>query len=71
MADNYIKDVLKDVLRHTHDLSIFEMVPPLRASLMNAFLIDVKCLSGVSYKMSSRNRLMKEFFKQVRGIVRG
>ena len=26
MADNYIKDVLKDVLRHTHDLSIFEMV---------------------------------------------
>ena len=26
MADNYIKDVLKDVLRHTHDLGIFEMV---------------------------------------------
>ena len=26
MADNYIKDVLKDVIRHTHDLSILEMV---------------------------------------------
>jgi hypothetical protein len=26
MADNYIKDTLKDVLRHTHSLGIFEMV---------------------------------------------
>ena len=26
MADNYIKDTLKDVLRHTHNLGIFEMV---------------------------------------------
>ena len=23
---NYIKDTLKDVIRHTHDLGIFEMV---------------------------------------------
>lgn len=26
MAENYIKDTLKDVLRHTHGLGIFEMV---------------------------------------------
>lgn len=26
MADNYVKDTLKDVLRHTHSLGIFEMV---------------------------------------------
>jgi hypothetical protein len=26
MADNYIKDTLKDVLRHTHGLGFFEMV---------------------------------------------
>lgn len=26
MADNYIKDTLKDVLKHTHTLGIFEMV---------------------------------------------
>ena len=26
MADNYIKDTLKDVLKHTHSLGIFEMV---------------------------------------------
>ena len=26
MANNYIKDTLKDVLRHTHSLGIFEMV---------------------------------------------
>lgn len=26
MSNNYIKDVLKDVVRHTHDLGIFEMV---------------------------------------------
>ena len=26
MANNYIKDVLKDVLKHTHGLGIFEMV---------------------------------------------
>ena len=26
MADNYIKDTLRDVLRHTHNLGIFEMV---------------------------------------------
>jgi hypothetical protein len=26
MADNYIKDTLKDVLKHTHNLGIFEMV---------------------------------------------
>ena len=23
---NYIKDTMKDILRHTHDLGIFEMV---------------------------------------------
>lgn len=26
MSNNYIKDTLKDVVRHTHDLGIFEMV---------------------------------------------
>jgi|TARA_B110000977_G_scaffold195857_1_gene275103 hypothetical protein len=26
MSNNYIKDTLKDVIRHTHDLGIFEMV---------------------------------------------
>lgn len=26
MADNYIKDTLKDVIKHTHSLGIFEMV---------------------------------------------
>ena len=26
MANNYIKDTLKDVLKHTHNLGIFEMV---------------------------------------------
>ena len=26
MANNYIKDTLKDVLKHTHSLGIFEMV---------------------------------------------
>lgn len=26
MADNFIKDTLKDILRHTHNLGIFEMV---------------------------------------------
>ena len=26
MADNFIKDTLKDILRHTHNLGIFEML---------------------------------------------
>ena len=26
MADNHIKNILKDVLKHTHGLGIFEMV---------------------------------------------
>jgi hypothetical protein len=54
MANNYIKDTLKDVLRHTHSLGIFEMVK-LSGTLEETIIETVDANKTVIFKGKTVN----------------